>query len=160
MPFRLVNAPATFQRLMEVVLAGVTQDGCHVYLDHVLVFGKTIEDHNQNLRRVLARIEEAGLKLKPKKCRFVQTSVEYLMHVVSEDGVQTDPKKVDAVRQYPTPTEVRTLRSFLGLASYYRKFLWLAHSMHLLRRRLNSSGAQNVRRRFRTSDCSTGFAVS
>ena len=101
MPFGLVNAPATFQRLMEVVLAGIARDGCHVYLDDILVFGKTLEEHNHNLRRVFDRINGAGLKLKAKKCCFAQMSVLYLGHVVSQAGVQTDPKEVDAVSRYP-----------------------------------------------------------
>ena len=123
MPFGLVNAPDTFQRLMEVVLSGVTRDGCQVYLDDVLVFGKTLCGHNTNLQRVLDRITEAGLKLKPRKCHFAQTAVEYLGHVVSEKGVQTDPRKIAAVEKYPTPRDLRTLRSFLGLTSYYRRFV-------------------------------------
>ena len=123
MPFGLVNAPATFQRLMEIVLAGLAREGCLVYLDDVLVVGKTLEEHNRNLAKVLDRIREAGLRLKPKKCHFAKTEVEYLGHVVSADGVRTDPKKLDAVHAFPTPTDVRTLRSFLGLASYYRRFI-------------------------------------
>ena len=123
MPFGLVNAPATFQRFMELVLAGLARDVCHVYLDDVLVFGKTLEEHNHHLGQVFERIRQAGLRLKPKKCRIAQTSVEYLGHVVSADGVQTDPKKLSAVEQFPTPTEVKSLRSFLGLASYYRRFV-------------------------------------
>lgn len=123
MPFGLVNAPPTFQRLMEAVLAGLTRHGCLVYLDDVLVVGKTLQEHNENLARVLERIQEAGLKLKPEKCSFAQKEVEYLGHVVSGNGIQTDPKKVDAVRHFPTPVDVKTLRSFLGLASYYRRFV-------------------------------------
>ena len=123
MPFGLVNAPATFQRLMEIMLSGLARDGCHVYLDDVLVFGSTLEEHNQNLVRVLARIRRAGLKLKPRKCKFAQLSVEYLGHVISAEGIRTDPKKLQAVRQFPVPTNIRALRSFVGLASYYRRFV-------------------------------------
>ena len=123
MPFGLVNAPATFQRLMQVVLSGLTQKVCHVYLDDVLVFGRTFEEHLQNLCSVLDRIRSAGLRLKPKKCCIGRMSVEYLGHVVSADGVRTDPKKLVAVRQFPTPTDVKALPSFLGLASYYRRFV-------------------------------------
>ena len=82
---------------MEVVLAGIARDGCHVYLDDVLVFGKMLEEHNHNLRRVFDRIDGAGLKLKAKKCCFAQMSVMYLGQVVSQAGVQTDPKKVYVV---------------------------------------------------------------
>ena len=123
MPFGLVNAPATFQRLMEAVLAGLARDGVLVYLDDVLVVGSTLEEHNQKLATVFQRIRDAGLRLKPKKCRFAQEEVEYLGHVVSADGVRTDPRKVDAVRNFPTPVDVKTLRSFVGLASYYRRFV-------------------------------------
>ena len=108
---------------MEVVLSGLAQDSCHVYLDDVLVFGRTLEEHNSNLSKVLTRIREAGLRLKPKKCNFAQESVEYLGHVVSAAGIRTNPTKLRAVEKYPTPANVKSLRSFLGLASYYRRFV-------------------------------------
>ena len=123
MPFGLVNAPATFQRLMEMVLSGLARRVCVVYLDDVLVFGRTMAEHNANLTQVMGRLRRAGLRLKPKKCRFALTEVEYLGHVVSAQGIRTDPKKVAAVEQFPIPQDVKTLRSFLGLASYYRKFV-------------------------------------
>ena len=123
MPFGLVNAPATFQRLMELVLSGLACRKCHIYLDDILVFGHTLSEHNRNLTLVLSRIRGARLKLKLKKCRFAQLSVEYLGHVVSTAGVQTDPQKVLAVQRYPVPTDVKALRSFLGLAAYYRRFV-------------------------------------
>ena len=122
MPFGLANAPATFQRLMEVVLHGLVREVCLVYLDDIVVVGASWEEHLTNLVRVLDRIQSAGLKLKPQKCKFAQTEVEYLGHV-SADGVMTDPAKLQAVRDFPTPTNVKCLRSFLGLASYYRRFV-------------------------------------
>lgn len=100
MPFGLVNAPATFQRLMEVVLAGLARECWLVHLDDVLVMGRTIEEHNNNLAKVFSRLREAGLKLKPKKCRLAQQEVEYLGHLVTKDGISTDPKKLDAVRNF------------------------------------------------------------
>lgn len=98
MPFRLVNAPATFQHLMEVVLAGLAWSVCLVYLDDVLVVGKTMEEHNCNLGKPLEWICGAGLRLTPKKCTFAQRKVEYIGHIMSSEGVQTDPRKVKAVR--------------------------------------------------------------
>ena len=123
MPFGLVNAPATFQRLMEAVLSGLARGVCQVYLDDVLVFWKTLEEHNRHLELMFERIRKAGLRLKPKKCRIAQLSVEYLGHIVSAAGIETDPKKVEAVAQYPTPTDLKSLCSFLGLTSYYRRFV-------------------------------------
>ena len=123
MPFGLVNARATFQRLMEVVLSGLARTVCLVYLDDIIVIGKTLEEHNVNLGKVLKCMRSAGLKLQPKKCHIAHEEVEYLGHVVSAEGVRTDPKKLRAVQQNPTPTDVKTLRSFLGLASYYRGFV-------------------------------------
>ena len=108
---------------MEVVLSGLARRVCVVYLDDVLVFGRTIAEHNANLTQVMGRLRRAGLRLKPKKCRFALTEVEYLGHVVSAQGIRTDPKKVAAMEQFPIPQDIKTLRSFLGLASYYRKFV-------------------------------------
>ena len=123
MPFGLVNAPATFQRLMEVVLSGLARDGCMVYLDDILVFGRTVKEHNDNLAKVFERLRSAGLTLKPKKCKLVQVEVCYLGHIVSAEGVRTDPSKLQAILEFPVPHDVKTLRSFLGLASYYRRFI-------------------------------------
>ena len=122
MPFGLVNAPATFQRLMEIVLAGLTRNCCLVYLDDVLVMGTTFEEHQRNLTQVLNHLHAAGLHLKPKKC-FAQLEVEYLGHVVSAQGVKTDPKKLKAIQEIPFPMSPKALRSFLDLASYYRKLI-------------------------------------
>ena len=123
MPFGLCNAPATFQRLMEAVLAGLARDVCIVYLDDILVMGATFSEHLVNLSRVLTRLRDAGLRLKPSKCHLVRHEVEFLGHVISSAGVAADPRKIEAVKDYPTPVDVKSLRSFLGLASYYRRFI-------------------------------------
>ena len=123
MPFGLSTAPATFERLMELVLKGLTFDRCLVYLDDVIVFGRTFEEALQNLERVFERIETAGLLLKPSKCRLFKTKVEFLGHVVSGDGISCDPKKIAAVEHWAAPSSVREVRSFVGFASYYRKFI-------------------------------------
>ena len=123
MPFGLCNAPATFERLMETVLAGLNWQICLVYLDDIIVTGKTFEDMVKNLDSVLSRLTAAGLRLKPRKCQLFGKRVEFLGHIVSEDGIHTDPKKTEAVREWPVPNNVRDLRSFLGFCGYYRKFL-------------------------------------
>ena len=123
MPFGLKNAPATFQRLMANVLAGLPQRVCMDYIDDILVVGQTFEEHLENLRTVLQRLREAGLKLKPSKCDLLKTEVQYLGYVVSADGIKIDPRKTQAVRDFPVPKNVRSLREFLGLTSYYRRFI-------------------------------------
>ena len=123
MPFGLCNAPATFQRLMETVLHGLVGKVCLVYLDDVLVLGKTIDEHLQNLESVWQRLQQAGLRLKPSKCHLLREEVEYLGYRVSANGISTDPRKVVAVQNYPVPSDVTALRSFLGLVSYYRRFV-------------------------------------
>ena len=123
MSFGLVNAPATFERLMERVLAGLPWEVCLAYLDDVIVHADSFETEMRRLREVLRRMKDAGLKLSPKKCNLFQKSVTFLGHVVSDEGISTDPEKVRAVKDWPVPTRVTDVRSFLGLCSYYRRFV-------------------------------------
>ena len=123
MPFGLTNAPATFQRLMERVLAGLQWKICLVYIDDIIIFSATVDDHLQQLNEVFSRLKIAGLKLKPKKCHLFQRKVQYLGHIVSEEGIETDPEKIEVIRQWDRPSNVSELRSFLGLCSYYRRFV-------------------------------------
>ena len=97
MPFGLCNAPATFQRLMENVLAGLVSNRCLLYIDDILVIGRTFQEHLENLRKVFERLHQAGLRLKPTKFHLVQLRVEYLGYIVSEAGIAADPRKVEAV---------------------------------------------------------------
>ena len=123
MPFGLCNAPSTFQRLMEFLLTGLQWSICLIYLDDVIIFSKNFDDHLRRMEEVFGRLREAGLKLKPQKCRFLQKEVTYSGHVVSENGVSTDPSKVSKILDWPIPRNISELRSFLGLASYYRRFI-------------------------------------
>ena len=123
MPFGLCNAPATFQRLMDMVLAGLQWSSCLVYLDDIIVIGKTFEDHLINLREVFKHLKEAGLKLKPDKCDLCVEQVKFLGHIVSAEGVQTDPEKTEKVAQWPQPSSKREVQQFLVLANYYRRFV-------------------------------------
>ena len=123
MPFGLCNAPATFQRLMDRVLAGLKWDQCLVYLDDIVVFGQTFDEHQERLRAVLSAIRKAGLTLKTSKCRFAFQVLAVLGHVIDQDGLHPDPAKLVAVRNFPAPKNLRQLREFLGLAGYYRRFI-------------------------------------
>ena len=123
MPFGLTNAPATFQRLMEKVLFSLSPEKCLCYLDDIIILGRTFDQALENLELVLQRIRDAKLKLKPKKCVLFQTSVTYLGHVVSEDGISCDPSKGEAVKNWPSPSNKFEVRSIIGLMGYYRKFI-------------------------------------
>ena len=129
MPFGLCNAPATFQRLMEKVLHDLAREKYLIYLDDVLVIGHTFQEHLDNLREVFTRPSKAGLRLKPAKCKLARRQVEFLGYVVSEGGISADQKKIRAVTEFPTPTDLRSLRAFLGLLSYYRRFIPLFSSI-------------------------------
>ena len=123
MPFGLCNASATFQRLLDAVLRGLTGDACLIYLDDVIVYADSFKEHLKRLRAVLDQLRKAGLKLKPEKCKFVQSSVPYLGHIVSKDGVATDPSKVEKVRHWSIPKTTSEVKAFLGFAGYYRRFI-------------------------------------
>ena len=120
MPFGLCNAPATFERLMEQVLAGLPITVVLVYLDDVLV---SFPDHVFNLRQVFQRLQRAKLKLAPKKCVLFQREVDYLGHVVGEKGISTDPIKIRAISSWPIPVNASEVKSFIGLCSYYRRYI-------------------------------------
>ena len=96
MPFGLCNAPATFQRIMELALRGLQWSCCLIYLDDVIIFGHTFDEHLSRLRAVLERIKQAGMKLKPSKCHFFQPQVEFLGHIISGEGVLPNQANVDS----------------------------------------------------------------
>ena len=121
-PFGLAHAPSTFQRLMHAVLRGLQYLICLVYQDDI-IFSKTFEDHLLHLNDVFTRLRSANVKLKPSKCSFGRPGVEYLGHLVSRDCSSPDPAKIAAFKEFPIPRCTRDVRSFLGLASYYRRFI-------------------------------------
>jgi hypothetical protein len=123
MPFGLCNALATFERLMETVLRGLTYESCLMYLHDVIVIGRTFQEHLLNLRKVFQQFREARLKLNPAKCQLLRKEVRYLGHTVSSEGITTDPEKLKVVREWPTPKNKHEIRSFLGLCTYYRRFI-------------------------------------
>ena len=122
MPFGLSNAPAVFQELMSVVL-----NGCHAfaiaYLDDILIFSPSFEEHLAHLNTIFERLRQYSLKLKLKKCSFLRNETNYLGFVIDKDGIKPDQKKVEAIRGLPAPTCVKEVRSFVGMCSYYRRFI-------------------------------------
>ena len=157
MPFGLTNAPATFQRMMQKLLTGLNPvkgpDFVSVYVDDVLIFSETLEEHIRHLQLVLDKLKGAGLKLKPSKCSFVREGVDYLGHVITSNGLSPNPARIDAVQSLPAPTNIKELRQFLGLTSYYRRFIpafaRVAAPLHALTRKSASFEW--------TSSCQTAF---
>ena len=123
MPFGLVNAPATYQRLMEECFFGLHLDICYIYLDDLIIFSKTFEEHMDRLTKIFQRLRDVNLKLSPKKCEFFKRKVRYVGHIVSSDGIEPDPQKIDKVKDWPTPTNPDEVRQFLGFVGYYRRFI-------------------------------------
>ena len=123
MPFGLTNAVASFQRLMDLLMSDLNLEICLTYLDDLILFSSTLEEHLERLEKVLKRLQDANLKLKPSKCFIMQTKVHFLGHEISEAGVATDSQKVQLVKDWPAPTTLKQLRGFLGLTGYYRRFV-------------------------------------
>ena len=123
MPFGLCNAPASFQRLMERCMGELNLRDCLIYLDDVIIFSSTFEEHLERLDAVFSRLKQHNLKLKPSKCEFLISEVTYLGHVVSEAGIRTDPEKTKAIKNWPVPKNVKKVRAYLGFTGYYRRFI-------------------------------------
>ncbi|GFT62174.1 retrovirus-related Pol polyprotein from transposon 412 [Trichonephila clavipes] len=121
---------------METVLGGLSYEACLVYIDDIIIVRRSFEEHLKNIRRVLQKLKEANLKLSPSKCHLFRRGVTYLGHIISSEGVRTDSEKISAVKNWNCPTDVHQLRSFLGLCTYYRKFVktfsTIARSLHKL----------------------------
>ena len=123
MPFGLVNAPATFQRLMNIITSRLSPLMCLVYLDDILVHSRTLDEHFDHLQAVFDVLRQAGLSLKASKCFWGMAEVQFLGHVVSKDGVRPDPEKVASIHQFDPSRGVSHVRTFLGMAGYYRRFI-------------------------------------
>ena len=120
-PFRLRQAPAYFQRLMNQVIKGLPF--AFVYLDDVLIHNPDIETHLKHIRILFQRLREANLKFKDNKCNYFKTHVQYLGHLVSGNGIKPLPEKLESVKKMPAPTTPKEIKQFLGLVGYYRKFI-------------------------------------
>ncbi|KAL1914349.1 uncharacterized protein VTP21DRAFT_8988 [Calcarisporiella thermophila] len=123
LPFGLCNAPATFMRLMNETFAPFLDKCVLVYLDDILIYSKNYQEHLTHIRKVLEILQKNKLYAKLQKCEFAKTSVEFLGHVITGEGIATDSKKTDAISEWPTPKSVTELRSFLGLCNFYLRFV-------------------------------------
>ena len=123
MPFGLCNAPSTFQRCMELIFRGMQWKTLLIYLDDIILFSSTLDDHFEKLDEVLSRLKNADLKLKPSKCEFIKEEVTYLGHVVSKEGIKPNPKIIEAVKNWKIPQSVKEVQQFLGLCNYYRQYV-------------------------------------
>ena len=159
MPFGLTNVPATFQRLMENCLGDLHLNWCIIYLDDVIIFSRTPEEHLEQLDAVFTKIGKAGLKLKPSKCEFFKKWIAYLGHIVSDKGIKTDPKKIKAVVDWPVPETVHDVWSFLGFTNYYRKFVYkYAEKAKPLNKQISGENAKKKHQKVDwTDECQEAF---
>ena len=123
MPFRLCNAPATFQRLMNKILRPYVGKFVEVYLDDVIIHSRTKEEHIKHVRAVLQKIREANLKLKPTKCKWFEQELTFVGHVIGINGIRPDPRNIEKIKDAQVPSNITQLRGFLGLAQYYHQYV-------------------------------------
>ena len=123
MPFGLKNAPSTFQRLMNFVLKDLVNKICFVYLDDIVILGTFLQEYLENIEKVFKRLREANLKIQLDKCEFLRTEVEYFGHIITTEGVKPNPRKIQAIKNFPIPKTKPEIKSFLGLLGYYRRFI-------------------------------------
>lgn len=123
LPMGLANAPATYQRLMEFVMAGLQYETLLVYMDDCIVHADNFEEHINRLDEALARFKSINLKLSPRKCHLFRLETKFLGHVVSEKGISTNKDKIAAIKDWPVPTNEKEVKSFVSLCSYYRRFV-------------------------------------
>lgn len=119
----LKTSPSAFSRLMTIAMSGLNYDSCFIYLDDLIVFGHSLQNHNQNLLKVLHRLRKVNLKLNPIKCEFLKKEILYLGHIISDKGISPDPEKISAISKYPVPKNSDEAKRFVALTNYYRKFI-------------------------------------
>src|SRR6266542_3423433 len=123
MPFGLKGAPATFQRLITKVLGLYLYEFVMFYLDDIIIFSQTMDEHFQHMRKVLKALRQAGLKLKLEKCEFAKKQLKYLDFIVGEFGIKLDPEKVRAIVDQPAPNNQTQIRLFLGMIGFFRNHI-------------------------------------
>ena len=153
MPFGLKNAPATFQSFINSVLRPYLEKFVILYLDDILVYSENLEDHHKHVRMVLQKLIDNNLYAKLQKCEFDKSKVEFLGYILSGDGVETDPKKIKSVTEWPTPTCVKDVQRFVGLCNYYRRFV---KNFALIAKPLHNLTKKNIKFKW-DNDCEQAF---
>ena len=123
LPMGLSNAPGTFQRVMDLLMTGLSWESVLVYLDDLIIFAKDYDEHYRRLEQVLKRLKDANLKLSPKKCHFLKARILYLGHVIENGKIFPDPEKTRLIDTYPVPKNLKDVRAYVSLLSYYRKYI-------------------------------------
>lgn len=123
LPMGLKTSPSSFSRVMTIAMSGLNYDSCFVYMDDLIVFGNSLQNHNKNLIKVLNRLRAVNLKLNPVKCQFLEKKMLYLGHIISADGISPDPAKINAIKNYPTPKNADECKRFVAFVNYYRRFI-------------------------------------
>lgn len=123
MPFGLKNTLATFQRIMDNILRGIQNEKCLVYLDDIIVFSVSLQEHIVNLRSVFERLRETRFKIQLDKSEFLRKEVSYLCHLITLHGIKPNPDKIKVIQKFPLPKTAKEIKQFLGLLGYYRKFI-------------------------------------
>ncbi|KAK3530045.1 hypothetical protein QTP86_010334 [Hemibagrus guttatus] len=123
MPFGLTNGPAVFQSLINKVFQDILGKWVNVYINNILVYSTSLEEHVRHIRAILSRLQQNHLYVKPEKCEFHWTTITFLGYVISWQGVEMDLTKVHALTEWPNPTTVKELQRFLGFANFYRRFI-------------------------------------
>ena len=153
MPMGLKSSPSAFSRAMTVALSGLNYEKCLVYMDDLICWGRTLQNHNKNLIDIFFRLREVNLKLNPKKCVFLKKELLYLGHVVSGEGVKPDPDKIRIIKEYPRPKDANDVKRLVAFANYYRRFI---NSFALIVMPLNKLLTKNCEFNW-TDECERSF---
>lgn len=123
MPMGLTSSPFTWQRAINTILIDLIGNGVYVYLDDIIICAKTRKIHNDLVYEIMTRFKDHNLQLKITKCVFYAQKFEYLGHVISKEGIKANPKKIEVIKNYPRPQNMKHIQSFLGLCSYFRRYV-------------------------------------
>ncbi|KAL7306691.1 hypothetical protein TKK_0001364 [Trichogramma kaykai] len=123
LPFGLKNAPASFQRMMDKILMKYLYKFCFVYVDDIVIFSKSLQEHLQHIKLIFEELKQFNLKMQLDKSEFLRKEVPFLGHIITPDGIKPNPEKINAIIEYPIPKTQKQIKAFLGLSGYYRKFI-------------------------------------